>query len=86
MDTDSKITGTLEERYYILGSKVDVLAQKVDDFIAESRRVQDRQDSEMRALNQRIDTAINQMHNMTIAVGAGVGAMVVAIIVFLATK
>ena len=74
-----------EERLNALDNRVDVLSQKIDDFITESRRTADRQDARMEKLdekldklNTRIDSNIHQMRNMTIASMVGIGAMAVS--------
>ena len=89
-----------EERINALDRRVDVLSQKVDDFIAESRAARAKTDeelkemrSDMKALNQRMDDTIGQIRNLTIAamvgIGAGVlgvGAIAAAVISFVLSK
>ena len=86
-----------EERITALDRRVDVLSQKIDDYIAESRRNADRQDARMAqlenrmdatnqrmdAMNQRIDNTIASIHNLTVASMAGIEAIAVAIIISL---
>lgn len=74
-----------EERINALDTRVEVLSQKVDDFIAESRANAARQEARMEKLderleklNARIDSNIHQMRNMTIASMVGIGAMVLS--------
>ena len=74
-----------EERINALDTRVEVLSQKVDDFIAESRANAARQEARMEKLderleklNARIDSNIHQMRNMTIASMVGIGAMAIS--------
>jgi len=77
-----------EERLNSLDRRVDVLSQKIDDFIAESRAARAKTDEElkemradMKTLNQRMDDTIGQIRNLTIAamVGVGIGAGVLGV-------
>ena len=74
-----------EERINALDTRVEVLSQKVDDFIEESRRTAARQDARMEKLderlekiNERMDSNIHQMRNMTIASMVGIGTMAIS--------
>ena len=89
-----------EDRINSLDRRVDVLSQKIDDYIAESRAARAKADEEMkemradmRNLNQRMDDTIGQIRNLTVAamvgIGAsvlGVGAIAVAVISLLVNK
>ncbi len=82
-----------EERINALDTRVEVLSQKVDDYIAEGREMRKKQNEEMKefradmkTLNQSMDNALHQIHNMTIATSLGVGAVAAAIIIALFTK
>jgi len=89
-----------EERLNSLDRRVDVLSQKIDDFIAESRAARAKTDEElkemradMKTLNQRMDDTIGQIRNLTMAamvgIGAGVlgvGAIAAAVISFVLSK
>lgn len=86
-----------EERINALDNRVDVLSQKVDDFIAESRAARAKTDEELKemradmrtmnqrmdAMNQRMDNTLASIHNLTMAAMAGIGAIAVAVIISL---
>ena len=74
-----------EERINALDTRVEVLSQKIDDYIAESRANSARQDARMEKLdeklaklNERMDSNIHQIRNMTIASMVGIGAMAIS--------
>lgn len=64
-----------EERINALDRRVDLLSQKVDDFIAESRRNADRQDARMQQLEQRMDAMNQRMDAMNQRMDATITAL-----------
>ena len=65
---------------------VEKLSQKVDDFIAESRANAARQESRMQKLEDRMDSTLKHIQNLTIAAIVGIGAITAAVIAFVATR
>ena len=57
----TKIERMHEERINALDKRVEVLAQKVDDAIAESRADRAEMKKEIRAINQRMDEKFDKM-------------------------
>ena len=89
----TKVERMHEERINSLDRRVDVLSQKIDDFIAESRaaRAETKEElkemrADMKTLNQRIDDSISSFRNLTLAALFGIGGMTIAVIVAVALK
>ena len=75
-----------EERLNSLDRRVDVLSQKIDDYIAESRAARAKTDeelkemrAEMKTLNQRMDSTLKNIQNLTVAAMVGIGAAILGI-------
>lgn len=86
---ESKVT-EIDGRVTTLETKFEVLMTKLDMFIADSRETRARQDADMRemredmkTLNQRIDSTMSSIHNLTIAAMAGIGAIAIAVVISL---
>ena len=65
---------------------VEKLSQKVDDYIAESRANAVRQEARMEKLENRMDSTLKHIQNLTIAAIVGIGAITAAVIAFVATR
>jgi len=82
-----------EERLNSLDRRVDVLSQKIDDFIAESRAARAKTDEElkemranMKDLNKRMDDSISSFRTLTLAALFGIGGMSIAVIAAIVFK
>jgi len=76
----------LEGRVSSIEITVEKLSQKVDDFIAESRAARAKTDeelkemrAEMKTLNQRMDSTLKNIQNLTVAAMVGIGAAILGI-------
>ena len=75
-----------EDRINSLDRRVDVLSQKIDDYIAESRAARAKTDeelkemrAEMKTLNQRMDSTLKNIQNLTVAAMVGIGAAILGV-------
>lgn len=82
----TKIEKMHEERINALDKRVEVLSQKVDDFITESRRTADRQDARMQQLEQRWDNTLKHIQNLTTVSIVGIATIAIATIAFVVTR
>lgn len=74
----------LEGRVSSIEVTVEKLSQKVDDFIAESRRNADRQDADMREMRTEMQNLSNKIDStvrgMFFTVALGIAAMVITVL------
>ena len=89
----------IDERLHVVENKIDVLAQQVQDFVAESRAARAKTDEELKeirtnnaALNQRMDTLNQRMDNTLLSIKnlvtatmVGIGALAVGVLAFVWT-
>ena len=82
----------IDERLHVVENKIDVLAQQVQDFVAESRAARAKTDEELKeirannaALNQRMDNTLLSIKNLVTATMVGIGALAVGVLAFVWT-
>ncbi len=69
---------TLEQQFAITMTKVDSLAEEAKQQREDIRRIQDRQDADRKALEEKIDRLGDKIQNMAIAAVVGFGAIMFA--------
>ena len=69
---------TLEQQFATTMAKVDALAEEAKQQREDMRRLQDRQDADRKALEDKIDRLGDKIQNMVIAAVVGFGAIVFA--------
>ncbi len=69
---------TLEQQFATTMAKVDLLAEEAKQQREDIRRIQDRQDADRLALENKIDRLGDKIQNMVIAAVVGFGAIVFA--------
>ena len=69
---------TLEQQFATTMAKVDSLAEEAKQQREDIRRLQDRQDADRKALENKIDRLGDKIQNMVIAAVVGFGAIVFA--------
>ena len=69
---------TLEQQFATTMAKVDSLAEEAKQQREDIRRIQDRQDADRLALENKIDRLGDKIQNMVIAAVVGFGAIVFA--------
>ena len=69
---------TLEQLFATTMAKVDSLAEEAKQQREDIRRLQDRQDADRKALEEKIDRLGDKIQNMVIAAVVGFGAIVFA--------
>lgn len=69
---------TLEQQFATTMAKVDSLAEEAKQQREDIRRLQDRQDADRKALEDKIDRLGDKIQNMVIAAVVGFGAIVFA--------
>lgn len=69
---------TLEQLFATTMAKVDSLAEEAKQQREDIRRLQDRQDADRKALEDKIDRRGDKIQNMVIAAVVGFGAIVFA--------
>ncbi len=77
----------IEDRLHVAENKIDVLAQQVQDFVAESRAARSRTDAELKkfrtnqdALDKHMDETIIQIQNLTTVILIEIAVLVVSIL------
>lgn len=69
---------TLEQQFAAIMAKVDSLAEEAKQQREDIRRLQDRQDTDRKALESKIDRLGDKIQNMVIAAVVGFGAIMFA--------
>lgn len=70
---------TLEQQFATTMAKVDSLAEEAKQQREDIRRLQDRQDADRKALEDKIDRLGDKIQNMVIAAVVGFGAIALAV-------